>query len=147
MLSCSCQCYKFLTFGRFPGAVAHDSAQIRCSRVMASLFILHIQSIGCHKMRIYAAEFLRFLIHPHCKGFHRSVQMLCNRVSTIIVRFQHQPIQQIPQIKLFVFLHSKMYLGLSRSRCAYRHNVIRISVFQSKNACHNLRGARVCKRQ
>ena len=145
ILKCFCLCLcdpqkRFLLW-RFHNAIPHNSRQIFRRCMMNSVFVFSIQPVWCHKIRVVAPQFFCFLIHQTCKLIHSSWNMLRHCPRTVIVRLQHNWVQEIFHIKLIAFLHPKMHFRLSC--CFFRncYNIVKISFFQRKNTGHNLRGA------
>ena len=51
-------------------------------------------------------------VHKFCKITRRACNVFCNRHSAVIIRFQHQSVQQIFQIKLLPLPHTQMNFRL-----------------------------------
>lgn len=66
--------------------------------------------------------------------------MLRNDCRRIIVGFQHQGIEQVPQPENISLPHPQMYLGHSRCIRGYGNIIIWIGLFQGKDTGHNLGG-------
>ena len=128
----------------FPGChntVLHDLCQVFCCCRMYAAFIFRIQSVWRNKMGVLTTDLCSFCIHFFCKFFYTSGNALCHSHSAVIMRFQHQGIQQVFDVEHFPFLHPKMYLRLGRSLIRYFYRLIRMfpQVFQRKDTRHNLR--------
>ena len=100
---------------------------------MSSSTVLIIQPVWSHKMAVRAPNLPGLLIHHFRKLFHRSSHVFCNGIGTVIIRFKHQPVKQIPHIKLLSLFCPQMNLGLGCRFCTECHHFIHTAVFHGKN--------------
>ena len=142
MALCPGNFQKIFLFFRFRYTVFHYPGQITGSRGMypgISPAVRHcgIQPIGGNKKSIKAADIFRLPIHKPCETFHAPPDMPRNGYRRIIMGFQHQRIQQIPQPELLPFPHAQVHLGLPCRIGRNRYYVFHVPVFQRQNTRHN----------
>ena len=129
---------------RFPDAVRHDPRQIRsgCRVALSIVLILRIQTVRRDEVRVIAADVARLLVHHHRKFLHASPDCLCDHDRRVVVRLQHQGIQQIPQPERLAAGHAQLHLRHPRRVGRRLYDLLRIAVFQRDDAGHDLCCAR-----
>ena len=135
ILSFPCDCKKLLCHFWCFDAVPHDQRKICRCCVMKAIFIFGIQSVRCDKITVLTADLLCFIVHKFCKITRRACNVFCNRHSAVIIRFQHQSVQQIFQIKLLPLPHTQMNFRLWRCKRTHGHFAVQVAVFQCNDTC------------
>ena len=106
---------------------------------LAVLLPAGVQPVGGDKIRVTASQIPGFLIHQGREALHASAHMLRDHYGRVVVRFQHQAVEQILQPEGLPLIHAQMDLRLSRRILGCGHGVREISIFQGYDTGHNLR--------
>ncbi len=138
-----CNLQKPFLLRRIRHAVSHNPGQIRrrCG-VHFSVFVhLRIQTVRGNKITVKTTDVTGLLIHHSRKLLHAAAHSLGDHHRRIVVGFQHQGIQQIPQPVFLPRLHKKLHFRHTCRIGRSLHNLIQVTIFQRENTGHNLRGA------
>ena len=146
IILCTCDLKEFLLFWRFHDTIAHNRGQIPGRCRVGSSIIVSVKPVGRHKICILASDLPGLLVHQSCKCFHGAGDSFRNHYSAVIVGFQHQRIQNILQIVLFLSPDSQPDFGLAGRIVGSRHDLSLFHILQGQYARHNLcrAGHRLC---
>ena len=118
-------------------AIAHNFCQILRCRPMYASFILSIQSVWSNKICILTANLSCLLIHLFCKLLYTPRNMLRDCHSRVIMRFQHQRVQQISQVKFIIRAHAKPDFRHGGRITADAYLIFQIAKLQREDAGHD----------